>query len=330
MNRRLLYFSLRALSVVIVIAALVYFGARVHWAETWRAMRSASPALLVAAAVVNLLSLALKGVRWWLFLRVVNGGSLWLALRGTFAGAALNNILVANVGEPARVLLVARSSGAKSEAVFATLALERLFEFTGYVVLLAASVSILPLPPNLAGARPYAFAALALVMALLIYLVRHPESVVPPVAVPMTLRQRLLLFWRGFVQTLSRVSSGPRFTIAMLLSLVVWTLQVVTYQLTAQAAHFDIPIVGTLAAILSVNIGFAVRATPGNVGVFQAIYAVTAVAFGMDANAAVGVALLIQAQQILPVTLLGVLAAPRLLLHPGNITSGVGPAPLAR
>jgi uncharacterized protein (TIRG00374 family) len=318
MNRRPLYLVLRGLVIALVVAALVLFAVRVQWGETWLAMRGASLGVLLLAAIVNLLSLALKGVRWWLFLRVVNAGSLWLALRGTFAGAALNNILVANVGEPARVLLVARSSGAKSEEVFATLALERLFEFSGYVVLLAASVSLLPLPPNLAGARPYAFAVLALVIGVLIYLVRHPNRVVPPVVVPTTLRQRLLLFWRGFLQALSRVSSGRRFTVAMLLSVVVWTLQVLTYQLTAQAANFDIPVVGTLAAILSVNIGFAVRATPGNVGVFQAIYAMTAVAFGLDGDAAVGVALLIQAQQILPVTVLGILAAPRMLLRPGS------------
>ena len=46
--------------------------------------------------------------------------------------------------------------------------------------------------------------------------------------------------------------------------------------------------------------------SPGNVGIFQLAYAATAVAFGLDKDQAIAVALLIQAQQIIPVTVLGV------------------------
>jgi uncharacterized membrane protein YbhN (UPF0104 family) len=83
--------------------------------------------------------------------------------------------------------------------------------------------------------------------------------------------------------------------------------------MTAQAAHFPMTTVSTIAALLAVNLGFALRATPGNVGVFQAAYAATAVAFGLDQNEAIAVAFLIQAQQILPVTLLGVALAPEFI-----------------
>src|SRR6185295_20157871 len=71
--------------------------------------------------------------------------------------------------------------------------------------------------------------------------------------------------------------------------------------------------VSTIAALLAVNLGFALRATPGNVGVFQAAYAAAAVAFGLDKNTAIAVAFLIQAQQILPVTALGVALAPEFI-----------------
>ena len=90
-------------------------------------------------------------------------------------------------------------------------------------------------------------------------------------------------------------------------------LQVVTYHLTAMAAGFRIPLVGTVACILAVNIGFAIRATPGNVGLFQMMYAVTAQAFGMDKDQAIAVAFLIQTQQILPVTIVGVALAPEFI-----------------
>jgi uncharacterized membrane protein YbhN (UPF0104 family) len=55
-----------------------------------------------------------------------------------------------------------------------------------------------------------------------------------------------------------------------------------------------------------------VRATPGNVGVFQAVYALTVRSFGVGESDAVAAALLIQAVQVLPVLILGSAAIPRL------------------
>ena len=74
--------------------------------------------------------------------------------------------------------------------------------------------------------------------------------------------------------------------------------------------------------MLAVNLGFALRATPGNVGVFQVLYALTAAAFGMDKDQAIAVAFLIQAQQIIPVTLLGVALAPEFIFKRKKVTRG--------
>ena len=109
-----------------------------------------------------------------------------------------------------------------------------------------------------------------------------------------------------------------------------WALQVATYQMTARAAHLPDDHGGHVAALLAVNLGFALRATPGNVGLFQAAYAATAVAFGLDRDQAIAVAFLIQAQQILPVTLLGVALAPEFIFKkaeaPGDDVPGEIPA----
>lgn len=303
----------RVLLVVVVLGALVVIGARVQWAQTWAVVRAASWSMLLAAAVVNMLSLALKGVRWWIFLRGVGVRGLPLAQRATFAGAALNNLVVANAGEVARVMMVSRASGVGSEKVLATLALERLVEFAGYLLLFAAAVSLFPLPAELRAWRAWAFVALGVLCVLLVWLARHPEraelAALP--RTPIGFAARAAVYSRGFMRSLAGVSTTRRLLLSMLVAMVVWGLQVATYQMTARAAQFPIPVEATIACILAVNLGFAVRATPGNVGVFQAVYAVTAAAFGMDADAAVGVAMLIQAQQILPVTIVGLTAALR-------------------
>ena len=299
---------------IVIVVGLVLFARKVNWHTTWENIANANRRDLLFAALVNLLSLVLKGVRWWVFLRPVGAPSLWLAVKATFAGAGLNNILVANGGEAARVVFVARAAHVPSAKVLATLALERMFELIGYIVMLALSVSFLELPPSLARTRPVAWAALALVVVLMIFLVRRPERAeVLAADTVVGWRARFGAYMKRFMHTIGGISTGPRFVTALLLSVAVWALQVWTYSLTARAAHFNIPLVGTVAALLAVNLGFAVRATPGNVGVFQAAYALTAAAFGMDRDQAIAVAFLIQTQQILPITLIGVALAPEFI-----------------
>jgi uncharacterized protein (TIRG00374 family) len=307
---------LRLLFTLVIVAMLVIFATRVNWHSTWAAIRESSISILLAAALVNLLSLALKGVRWWIFLRPIGVNSLWLALRATFAGAGLNNVLVANSGEAARVIFVSRASHITSAKVLATLALERLFELIGYVIMLALAVSLLPLPASLERTRPFAWIALALIAAMLVYLVRRPEGIeTAATATELGWRAKTRQYMRRFMHAIAGISTGPRFAAAITLSVAIWALQVATYALTARAAHFPLPLVGTVAAILAVNVGFAIRATPGNVGLFQMLYAATATAFGFDENTAIAVAFLIQTQQILPVTLLGIGLAPEFIFQ---------------
>jgi uncharacterized protein (TIRG00374 family) len=307
------------LSLVIVVG-LVLFARTVNWHKTWQSITEANRTILLIAATVNLLSLALKAVRWWIFLRPVGATSLWMAVKATFAGAGLNNILVANGGEAARVVFVARAAHVKSAKILATLALERMFELIGYIILLALSVSFLELPPALTRTRPVAWFALAAMAILLVYLVRRPERAEAIAPSTMGWRSRFAQYMRHFLHTIGGISTGPRFATAIVLSVGIWALQLWTYSLTARAAHFNLPLVGTVAAILAVNLGFAVRATPGNVGVFQAMYAVTAAGFGMDKDQAIAVAFLIQTQQIIPVTLIGVILAPEFLFRRKRIT----------
>src|SRR5690349_4060058 len=217
--------AFRLTITVLIVAMLVVFATKVNWHETWRAIENSSISLLLAAALVNLLSLVLKGVRWWIFLRPIGVTSLWLALRATFAGAGLNNVLVANSGEAARVIFVSRAAHVTSAKVLATLALERLFELIGYVIMLALAVSFLPLPAMLERTRPFAWLVLAGIAGLLIYLVRRPEGIERVAeATEVGWRAKTRQYMRRFMHALAGISTGPRFGAALALSVGIWAL----------------------------------------------------------------------------------------------------------
>ena len=306
--------ALRLGLTLLILVMLVIFATKVNWHQIGESILTVSRPMLLAAALVNLLSIVIKAIRWWVFLRPIGATSFALALRATFAGAGLNNVLVANGGEAARVVFVSRSAHITSARVLATLAIERLFELVGYVVLLSLAVTFLDLPSMLGKLKPFAIVALIGMGALLLWLLKRPdviETVGGPK--PATWQGRLKQYGSRFIGTIGNISSGPRFIAALVLSVIAWALQVATYQMTAMAAHFPMTTVSTIAALLAVNVGFLARLTPGNVGVFQAAYAAAAVAFGLDKNAAIAVAFLIQAQQIIPVTGLGVVLAPEFI-----------------
>ena len=304
----------RALRVAVLCAlgvALVLFGRRVDWRSAALVVRAADPLLMAGALSLNLLSLALKGVRWWVFLRPLGNVRLPLVLRATFAGASVNNLVVAQGGEGARVLLVSRAAGVSSAGVLAALALERMLDAVSYLMLLVTAAWMVDLPEHIAHWRGAAAAALALSVALLVALGLSTRRHVP-VTDQASATTRVAGYLRRVRSGTTMVATPPRLAAALVLSLLAWSLQVATYHLTARAAHLPLPLAGSVAAMLAVGISFLVRATPGNVGVFQVIYALTVRSFGIAEGPAIAVALLIQTLQVIPTLALGTLAAPRL------------------
>ncbi len=302
--------ALRVATVIAVVALLIVFARGVDWRAVGAVARGADTLLLAAALACNLLSLTLKGVRWWVFLRPLGVRSLSLVLRATFAGASLNNLLVAQGGEGARVLIVSRATGVSSAHVLAALALERALDAVSYLVLLGGAAWLLPLPEHIvrwrgAGAVVLLAAVSALVaLGVVAQRAQHaPRAAVPP---------RIPSYLRRFARGVTDVGSPWRIAMALLISLAAWALQVATYHMTVAAVHLSLPLAGSVAALLAVGVSFLIRATPGNVGVFQAVYALTVRSFGVGESDAVAVALLIQAVQVLPTLILGSVSLPRL------------------
>ena len=315
---------LRIVFVVAVVGLLVIFARKIDWHHAWVSIRGADPRWIAAALVANILSIVLKGIRWWVFLRAIGVDRPLLSQRATLAGAGLNNILVANGGEAARVVFVARAANAPASAVLATLAIERLFDLIGYAILLAAGTVLLPLPPALARWRWPAVAAVVVAFAALAWFARRARGRADAGAAALAaddetpvsgFRARARRATEHFGEAFAASASLGRFAAAVLLSLGAWMLQLATFAWTAHSARLDLPLAGHLATLLTVNLGFLVRVTPGNVGFFQLAYAVAAVPFGADRDEAIAVSLLIQTLQVIPVTLLGVALAPEFIFR---------------
>lgn len=322
--RRLAHWALSAAVVVLLVA----LARTVDWRATGAALSNAAPLPLAVATALNFLSLAVKGVVWWVFLRPLGAPSLRLALSATVTGAAFSNLAPANAGEAARVVLVSRASGVSGAAVAAAAAVERLLEVVVFLPLLAAALVWLELPEGVARWRSAllgAVAVLAMVAAVwAIHATRatgatRPRGTASPA--PTAPRGTLSRLGRQFLTGLTTAATGPRLAAGGALALVVWVLQWATYYLVARACQLDVTLGGALALLVAGNVSFVVRATPGGVGVFQLVFVATAIALGLPREPAVAAAVALQALQLLPVTALGVALAAGPAPVPGPVSA---------
>ena len=300
---------------IVTLVLIAIFARKVDWGRAWEAIVHADPLLLGVAALANLASLVVKGVRWSLFLNAAGISGVAYAVRATFAGAALNNVVVANGGDAARVAAVARQSGVSSAAVLATLAVDKLCDLVAYAVLFVAAAFLLPLPPELARWRTPGLLVLAGIVVIVAFLVwRTPDPAssstrAAHAAEHVTPLQRARAYWHRLAATTAHIATVPRLAIAMTLAFVAWAGQWATFHYAAHAASFPTTPADSLLALLAVNASFLVRLTPGNVGVFQLLYALAATSTGLDKNSAVAVAFLISIIQYVPITSIGLLLA---------------------
>jgi len=266
--------------------------------------------LLVAAT--TLFSTILKGARWWIFLRRSTTLRLAEVIRFTFAGLGLNAILLANAGEVIRVGLAARAAKASVATVFGSLASDKVVEILAFFAM--AVIAVLIQPTDLFPASKVivpAVVALAIFVAFLMYR-DNAESAVSAV-IPGGWRG---YFTRGrsfvvrFVNEARTRLRGMDAVKAFGISLVYWPTQIIAFAAGAAAVGLDLPLVATVAAVVAVNLAGFVRATPGNVGVFQVFYALAVTRFGFPQEQAVAAAVLIQSVQLLTVVVSGVIAAP--------------------
>lgn len=314
---------LRWVITLAILGLLIVFARTVDWSSAWSAMRGASISLLLLAFLANSVSVLLRIVRWWMFLKPAGAPSVALALKAGIAGVGLNNVLVANGGEAARVVFVSRASGVPAATVLATIALERVFDIVGFIVMVVLGTLLFPLPPEMEGYRIPALGVLVLVLGGLAVLVFKTRGMTPetladrPVEVtpPAALLARMSSFFKRFGASMGALTNGPRFIWALALSLLAWVGQVATFALAAAAAGIDVPLEASLAGLLAVNLGLILRATPGNVGFFQLAYAVTVEQFGVARDPAIAISLLIQTLQVVPITILGVALAPEFVFR---------------
>jgi phosphatidyl-myo-inositol alpha-mannosyltransferase len=279
------------------------------------ALVSARPGWLAAALVLMMSSLLARSVSWRQVLRAaipdVDIGRLLVA-RATMIGVLGSAVFPGRLGEPSRVIVVARrlpdSTRRMLAVVAGTVFSQTLINLLALAILAAITFTSVPLLQSKASALEVAVAAPLAIVALVLILprllrcaTRSRSRRLRRGALTLT---RLLRLARQGLTVFARPRHGAPAVLAQLLA---WALQWSSCYLVLLALNLQSHdgLAAAAAVLLAVNVSAAVPATPSNVGVFQAVCIAVLAFYGVAYGPALAYGILLQAVEVLTALALG-------------------------
>ncbi|TVQ85329.1 MAG: UPF0104 family protein [Chromatiaceae bacterium] len=249
--------------------------------------------------------------RWGLVLRPFGRFTVQELLPSMMIGFAANNVLPLRLGELIRADLLARDAGLSRSGVMMSLALERLLDLIGILVVYAAALALVPTAP--AGFRALAwFASIAImglgaVLAMFVLLPRRLDTPTRSLSswVPSAIGRRCVIYLEQFRQGLCAVRNPATAALLILYSIGRWLLAVVLAWLAIYAYAGVVPVPIVMLTIGVTAFAVALPSAPGFVGPIQAAFVFALTPFGIDQEAALAASVLFLLGHWIPVTAFG-------------------------
>jgi uncharacterized protein (TIRG00374 family) len=311
--------QLLALIGILVSVGFGYLAVRrVHWSDTWAALRSTDYEWLVPALLVMTVSFFIRVLRWQVMFSPERPPFRALA-RALFVGYLVNNLLPVRAGEAARVVTLNRRNDVPVTKATGTVLVERAYDVLSLVVLLFL---IAPWLPHVSWLRGAGLVALGLTLALAILALVATHS-----------RGRVV---HAFFRPLRRLSFLPRDSVdrapqdfldglagllrmriaiaAFALTMLSWLVLGVGFWLVTLAFHLDVSYLAGLLVVIGIGLSMILPSSPAAIGVFEGATVVCLGAYGVGDSQALSYALVLHALNFLPFLVI----APFVLL-PGSI-----------
>ena len=135
--------------LILVIGGLLafWFVRRLDWSEVWGHLRGASLWPLVLAALLIMLTLLARTLRWQAFLAPIARVSLGHTFAATSIGFG-SVFIFGRAGEIVRPLVLSARENVSPSATIATIVIERIFDMTTVAVMFAVNLLFFTLPSS--------------------------------------------------------------------------------------------------------------------------------------------------------------------------------------
>ena len=315
---------IRAVLVILVMAGLLFLSFRnVNWADAYRFGIRISLPMLFLVLVLATLHMLTRSLRWkYLLIHEKRDVKLRNLLSATAIGFAVSYILPGRVGEIVRPLYLARKENVRPGFVLGTIVVERIFDVMTMCALLGIFLLARPLIAadflikpeaakllNLWGLIGVASSAVLMALCLLFFFFREKAvglaSRVLKAFLPARFLEKVLKLLHEFIDGLKFFHSLGTMLIYIGLSFVVWLGVILFYWVFFRAYGLSLPYALLIPYVFVTGVGASIP-TPGMVGGFEyfSILGLTTL-FGIDANQAAGLTIVVHAMQLVVTCLLG-------------------------
>jgi phosphatidylinositol alpha-mannosyltransferase len=303
------------LVLAVALAGLVVFAiSRLDLHGIGHALTTAKPGWIALAVLLMMLSLFMRACSWHQALRAALPETpiRWVpVIRATMIGVMGSAVFPGRVGEPTRMLVLARNLDGPTRGllpvVAGTVFSQTLINLLALAILAGITFSSVTLPGgDVAGIA----SVLAVPAALVALVVAGPRLL----ALGQRSRSERIARWAHVLARLLnlarqglRVFARPRYgATAVALQLLAWVLQWLSCYTVILALGLDANLTAAAAVLLAVNVSAILPATPSNVGVFQAACLVVLSAYGIGASSAVAYGIILQAVEVVTALALGI------------------------
>ena len=273
---------------------------------------------LLPAVFFTFVSYFFRAVRWKYLLLPLKKTRLKNLFPATIIGYMANNLLPARLGEFVRAYVLGEKEGLGTSAVFATLVVDRLFDgFTVLLILLVTFFTV-KLPPGMEhvqeGLVVGGYVTLAIYIAIIIFLITLKKRTLRTINLiaillkpfPVKVSERVIPLLGSFIEGL-RLSSRPADLIALLFtSIVIWVFAIWPVDLLLRAFGIFLPITASMFIMVFLVFAVMVPASPGYVGTYHAACVYGLMAFNIQKEKALSIALIIHGVSFFPVILMGI------------------------
>lgn len=272
-------------------------------------LSTASATGLTMCAVLAVLTLGLRAVRWRVLLPATDGTHKANLFGHVMIGFMVNSILPARAGEAVRALLLWRKNGYSPAVSFGSLIVERLIDVIVFMTFFVLPIYLLP---ALAEHRPWAHAVTGLIAAMVAGFVFYAAFDRSIGRIARRLTGLLPERFRGAAHrigmqlgtTLHWLSSPRRVAAVAVLSI----MTTACYPLMMVILLDGTKSFGLLEGMFSqafAALGAAIPLAPGYVGTLHATLQYGLKLLGVDAEPAAALAILYHAINVIPVTIVG-------------------------
>lgn len=296
---------------LVSLAAIYLVAKQINLQELGRALSQAQYGYVLPAAVLIVLGLAARAVRWRVLLNYML--PLWRSFNIINVTYLINGLVPFRLGELARAFLANRADPPiPIFTSFSTIIVERLLDTLAVLVILGLALTAAPIPAELQTAAA-AFAPLVIIgFAVLIIMAISPERSATLVAkiVPRSLagRWNIVEWFKQFLDGLKPLTRIRTLIPIILWTIIAWGLSIATGYVLMIAFFGEGNWAATCLFTAAASFAVAVPAVPGNVGPYEAsiVLALQAMNLGGSYETMVAFAIVVHALNLGMSAILGV------------------------